>query len=79
VLKQFYGDTALCGSVAGNKCGIDFFGAAHVLFASDSPFGPEQGAGYIRLGIEAMEKVDIPTADKEKINYRNAQSFFGLK
>jgi aminocarboxymuconate-semialdehyde decarboxylase len=79
VLKQFYGDTALCGSVAGNKCGIDFFGADHVLFASDSPFGLEHGAGYIRMCIEAMEQVDIPEADKEKINYRNAKAFFGLK
>jgi aminocarboxymuconate-semialdehyde decarboxylase len=77
--RDFYGDTALCGSVSGTKCGIDFFGADHVLFASDSPFGPEQGAGYIRLAIECMEKIDIPAADKEKINYRNAEAFFGLK
>jgi aminocarboxymuconate-semialdehyde decarboxylase len=50
-----------------------------VLFASDSPFGPEQGAGYVRMCIEAMEQVDIPKADKEKINFRNAKAFFGLK
>jgi predicted TIM-barrel fold metal-dependent hydrolase len=77
--RQFYGDTALCGSVAGTKCGIEFFGADHVLFASDSPFGPQQGAGYIKAAIECMEKIDIPPGDKEKINYRNALSFFGLK
>ena len=77
--KQFYGDTALCGSRAGTVCGIEFFGADHVLFASDAPFGPQGGAGYIQWTIEVMESLDISKADNEKICYRNAQAFFGLK
>jgi predicted TIM-barrel fold metal-dependent hydrolase len=77
--RQFYGDTALCGSRAGTACGIEFFGADHVLFASDTPFGPDAGAGYIKSAIEVMNALDIPQSDKEKICYRNAVSFFGLK
>jgi predicted TIM-barrel fold metal-dependent hydrolase len=77
--KQFYGDTALCGSRAGTVCGIEFFSADHVLFASDAPFGPQGGAGYIRWAIDVMESLDIPKGDNEKICYRNALSFFGLK
>ena len=77
--RQFYGDTALCGSRAGTVCGIEFFGADHVLFASDAPFGPQGGAGYIRASVAVMESLDIPKADNEKISYRNALSFFGLK
>ena len=77
--KQFYGDTALCGGRAGTVCGLEFFGADHVLFASDAPFGPAGGAGYIRGSIDVMESLDIPRGDNEKISYRNAQSFFGLK
>jgi aminocarboxymuconate-semialdehyde decarboxylase len=76
--RQFYGDTALCGSRAGTECGIAFFGADHVLFASDSPFGPQAGAGYIHATIAVMESLDIPQADNEKISYRNALWFFGL-
>jgi len=77
--RQFYGDTALNGSRAGTMCGIEFFGADHVLFASDSPFGPQSGAGYIKSTIEVMEALDISKEDNEKISYRNALSFFGLK
>jgi uncharacterized protein len=39
-LKMFYADTALFGDGGGLACGIDFFGADHVVFASDAPFGP---------------------------------------
>ena len=77
--RMFYADTALFGAWEATKCGLKFFGADHVLFASDSPFGPQQGAGYIKASIEVMESLDIPTADNEKVSYRNALSFFGLK
>lgn len=77
--RQFYGDTALCGGRAGTVCGLEFFGADHVLFASDAPFGPQGGAGYIKGAIDVMESLDIPQGDMEKVCYRNAQSFFGLK
>jgi predicted TIM-barrel fold metal-dependent hydrolase len=76
--KQFYGDTALCGSRAGTICGLEFFGPDHVLFASDTPFGPDEGAAYIRDTIAVLEGLEIPARDKEKICYRNAQSLFGL-
>ena len=41
--KDFYADTAVFGSRAATICGLDFYGADHVLFASDSPFDPEGG------------------------------------
>jgi len=77
--KQFYGDTALCGGRAGTVCGLEFFGADHVLFASDAPFGPGGGAGYIRGTMDVMESLDVSQGDREKLCYRNAQTFFGLK
>lgn len=76
--RDFYGDTALCGSRAGTVCGVEFFGVDHVLYASDAPFGPEGGAGYIRAAMNVMASLDLSNADKEKICYRNAVSFFGL-
>jgi aminocarboxymuconate-semialdehyde decarboxylase len=70
--KQFYADTALFGAVSGTKCGLDFFGADKVLFASDAPFDPEKGPGYIRQTIKLIEDLEISPEDKTKIFQDNA-------
>ena len=77
--RDFYGDTALCGSKAGILCGLEFFGADHVLFATDCPFDPEKGPGYIRSTIKTMAELPISQADRDKICWRNAVAMFGLK
>lgn len=76
--KEFYGDTALAGARASTVCGISFFTPDRVLFASDCPFDPEKGRGYIRATIEVMQSLDLPRADMEKICHRNAERMFGL-
>ena len=50
-----------------------------MLFASDCPFDPEKGTGYIRSTIAVMESLDLPKADMEKICHRNAEAMFGLR
>ncbi|HTS41539.1 MAG TPA: amidohydrolase family protein [Xanthobacteraceae bacterium] len=77
--KGFYGDTAIEGVRAPMICGIDFFGADHVLFASDCPFDKEKGPGYIRATIAVLDDIPLSAADKEKICFRNAQAMFGVK
>jgi aminocarboxymuconate-semialdehyde decarboxylase len=77
--KDFYADTAIEGTRAPMVCGIDFFGADHVLFASDCPFDKEKGPGYIRSTIATLESIEMAPADREKISFRNAQKMFGLK
>jgi aminocarboxymuconate-semialdehyde decarboxylase len=76
--KMFYGDTALFGSVSGTKCGLDFFGADNVLFASDSPFDPEKGPGYIRETIKIIEELPISDEDRKKIFEGNARRLMKL-
>jgi aminocarboxymuconate-semialdehyde decarboxylase len=76
--KDFYADTAIEGVRAPMVCGIDFFGADHVLFASDCPFDKEKGPGYIRSTIAVLESLDLKPDDREKISYKNAQKMFGL-
>jgi len=76
--RDFYADTALCGGRIGTECGLEFYGADHVLFASDAPFGAEGGASYIRETMKVIASLDIPQADKEKICFRNAQALFKL-
>ncbi|HEY5209355.1 MAG TPA: amidohydrolase family protein [Stellaceae bacterium] len=71
--KMFFGDTVLGGSAPALRCGLDFFGPDHVVFASDCPFDPEGGPMFIREGIRSIEDLDLPEEVKHKIYYRNAQ------
>ena len=77
--RSFYADTALSGGRAGTRCGLEFFGVDRSLFASDAPFGPEDGAAFIRSTIEAVDSLEITQDEKNKIFHSNAISFFGLK
>jgi uncharacterized protein len=76
--KDFYGDTAVEGARAATVCGIDFFGAEHVLFASDCPFDKEKGPGYIRATIAVIDSLPLTPAQKEAICHRNAERLFRL-
>ncbi|MFH1489210.1 MAG: amidohydrolase family protein [Pseudomonadota bacterium] len=76
--KGFYADTATFGSVGSMKCGLDFFGVDHVLFASDCPFDPEKGPGYIRETIKILDKLDISEKDRRKIYEGNARKLLKL-
>ena len=77
--KDFYADTATFGSRPATECGLAFYGQDKVLFASDCPFDPEKGPGYIRETIAVLESIDMPQEMREKIAYKNAQELFGLK
>jgi predicted TIM-barrel fold metal-dependent hydrolase len=76
---EFYGDTALEGARGATVCGLDFFGADHVVFASDCPFDIEKGPGYIRDTIAVLRSMNLSDADMAKIAHGNAEKLFGLK
>ncbi|WP_331376846.1 amidohydrolase family protein [Sinorhizobium chiapasense] len=76
--KDFYADTAVFGSRAATLCGLEFYGSDRILFASDSPFDPEKGPGYIRDTLKILNTLDLPREDLEKICFRNAEALFGL-
>lgn len=77
--KMFYADTALYGGPAALECGLAFFGAEQVVFATDLPFDPEGGARYVRLTLEALEAVRAPAADKQKIYEGNIRRLCKLR
>ncbi len=77
--RMFYADTALFGSKHGTECGLEFFGADHTLFASDSPFDPEKGPGFIRETIRCLEEIDMTKEDRQKIYEGNARKMLRLK
>jgi len=77
--KMFYADTVLGGSASALRCGLDFFGADKVVFASDCPFDPEGGPMFIREGIRSIEDLDLSEDDKKKIYLLNALKLLGIE
>lgn len=77
--KDFYADTATFGSRPATVCGLDFYRSDRVLFASDCPFDPERGPGYIRDTIAIIESLELSPLDREKLCFRNAEALFGMK
>jgi predicted TIM-barrel fold metal-dependent hydrolase len=76
--KDFYADSAVFGSRSATICGLDFYGADRVLFASDCPFDPEGGPGYIRDTIAILEGLQLSDEDRNKICHGNAQKLFRI-
>jgi len=77
--RMFYGDTVLGGAAAPLACGIAFFGADHVVFASDCPFDPEGGPMFIREGIRSVEDLKLSEGDKRKIYFGNAMKLLRME
>jgi aminocarboxymuconate-semialdehyde decarboxylase len=76
--KMFYADTVLGGSASALRCGLDFFGADRILFASDCPFDPEGGPMFIREGIRSIDDLRLSDEDQGKIYRRNALKLLRL-
>ena len=76
--KMIYADTALNGSLPATRCGHEFFSTGHCLFATDAPFDAEQGRMLIRETIKAVNGLDIPRAEKDRIFAGNARSLLKL-
>lgn len=69
--RNFYADTALFGALEATKCGLDFFGVDHVLFASDAPFDPEGGSMYIRETLAIVERLGFTPEQRDAVYQGN--------
>ena len=76
--KMLYADTALNGEVAATRCGHEFFGTPHTVFATDAPFDPENGAWMVRGTIRAVEALGLPAAERARIFEGNARALLKL-
>jgi aminocarboxymuconate-semialdehyde decarboxylase len=73
-LHDFYGDTALFGGgIQAVRCGLEFFGSDHVVFATDTPLGP------IAPTIDTIRRLDIADGDRRKIFVGNAERLLKMK
>ncbi|MGH3494622.1 MAG: amidohydrolase family protein, partial [Sciscionella sp.] len=77
--RMMYADTSMFGAAHALRCSIDFYGADHVLFASDSPYDPEKGPGYIRATIKNLSEIGLSEQDKEAIFFGNVSRLVNLQ
>ena len=49
------------------------------MFASDCPFDPEKGTGYIGETLRILESLNLAKDVKEKIYYKNLEAITGKK
>jgi aminocarboxymuconate-semialdehyde decarboxylase len=76
--RMLYADTSVNGSAAAARCGHAFFGTSHCLFATDAPFDAEQGRMLTRETLAAVNALEIPKAEKERIFSGNARELLRL-
>jgi aminocarboxymuconate-semialdehyde decarboxylase len=71
-LRHFHVDSATFGSRAAIACGLDFFGSSHMLFATDMPFGPQQGLQIIAKTLNAISQLRLTGSERQAILAGNA-------
>ena len=76
--RMLYADTALNGNIAATRCGHDFFGTDHCLFATDAPFDAERGNWLIGGTIEAVGAIETEAGDLARIRAENARKLLRL-
>jgi predicted TIM-barrel fold metal-dependent hydrolase len=77
--RLFYNDTAVGGARSAIRCGLDFFGADRVLFATDCPFDPEGGPMFIRETIAALDGLDLDDGERAAIYFGNASRMLKME
>jgi predicted TIM-barrel fold metal-dependent hydrolase len=77
--KKIFYDTAGPVRAPFIKLACDTVGAEQILFGADYPHGRAgQDDQFYPMTLQAMEELDIPAADKEKIYYLNAKRLLGI-
>lgn len=72
--KKIYYDTAGPIRAPFIKLVYDMVGPEQILFGADYPHGRGgRDDQFYPMTLEAMNELNIPAADKEKIYYKNAQ------
>jgi uncharacterized protein len=72
-LHDFHADTAMYGGgVHATRCGVEFFGADKVVFATDTPFGP------IAPTIKTVEGLGLSAQDQRKLFVGNAEKLLKM-
>ena len=77
--RRFYGDTVFSGAHHPLECALEFFGADHILFGTDMPWGAEGGEMFVRETIEAVKEATPEAAARSMLFEENALRVLGVK
>jgi aminocarboxymuconate-semialdehyde decarboxylase len=73
-LHDFFADSAMFGGGShAIRCGLEFFGADKVVFATDAPLGP------IAPTIKSIQALNLAPADEHKLFCGNAEKLLKMK
>ena len=75
--EDFYADTAVFGALPATKCGLEFFPADNIVFASDCPFDPENGTMFPRETLRILGALNLDKETSDKIFYKNLERITG--
>jgi predicted TIM-barrel fold metal-dependent hydrolase len=64
--RRFYVDTADHPPET-LRCARDFFGADHLVFGTNYPYGPQEGRLFVRNSIAAIDGLDLTPAERGAI------------
>lgn len=76
--KRFWVDTVTQASPSALMSAREVFGAEHMVFASDMPFGTNGGRDFVLSEMATLESLPIPAEEKEGIWGKNLLSLCGL-
>ena len=72
--SRFYADTCRCGASDVLEDGLSFFGDDQLVFATDYPFGPDEGRAFLRDEVKGVEDMDISDDVRRQVYSENLQS-----
>jgi predicted TIM-barrel fold metal-dependent hydrolase len=75
--RRFYNDCISNGSPDALAMAVRFFGADHILFGTDFPFGPPDGS-WVRDELRALDEAPLDGPAREQIRHGNAEALLGL-
>lgn len=76
-LARFTPDTCRGGDPDILADGLEFFGEESIVFATDYPFGPDEGRGFMREEVRGVEQLDVDDATRERVFGGNLESLLG--
>jgi aminocarboxymuconate-semialdehyde decarboxylase len=74
--KEFYADTAMFGGRYGLPCGLEFFGADKVVFATDAPLAPIPV--HIKVLDDVLVEQNCSPDVRRKIMVGNAEKLLNM-
>ena len=77
--KDVWVDTATFGGRGAMLCGLAFYPHERAMFASDCPFDPEKGPGYIRETIKILDSLGMAKDKLDAIYHGNFETLTGQK